>query len=109
MTVALKALRLNTAVPIRTLAVSTKRLYHSSTPRNMNSTTAAYQTSFGAEGNLGVAPKQMAQIQNLQLNDGNEIPMVLIPTYELHQVIDMQVAGIWTRDRQLQGRSQFSN
>jgi len=42
----------------------------------MNSTTASYNPSFGAEGNLGVAPKQMAQIQNLTLNDGNEIPML---------------------------------
>jgi hypothetical protein len=41
----------------------------------MNSTTAAYQTSFGAEGNLGIAPKQMSPIQNLKLNDGKEIPM----------------------------------
>ncbi|KAF4631792.1 hypothetical protein G7Y89_g6340 [Cudoniella acicularis] len=36
----------------------------------MNSTTSAYQTS------ASVSPKQMSQLNNLKLNDGNEIPMV---------------------------------
>ncbi|KAI9647221.1 hypothetical protein NHQ30_003604 [Ciborinia camelliae] len=42
----------------------------------MNSATSAYQSSFGAEGNLGIAPKQMSQLQNLKLNDESEIPML---------------------------------
>ncbi|ESZ90988.1 putative NAD/NADP-dependent indole-3-acetaldehyde reductase [Sclerotinia borealis F-4128] len=42
----------------------------------MNSATSAYQSSFGAEGNLGIAPKQMSQLQNLKLHDGTEIPML---------------------------------
>jgi len=42
----------------------------------MNSATASYNTSFGAEGNLGIAPKQMSQIQYVTLNDGNDIPML---------------------------------
>lgn len=42
----------------------------------MNSGTSAYQSSFGAEGNLGIAPKQMSQLQNLKLNDETEIPML---------------------------------
>ncbi|RDW95306.1 putative NAD indole-3-acetaldehyde reductase [Coleophoma crateriformis] len=37
----------------------------------MNSTTATYNPSTD-----GVAPKQMSQLQNLKLNDGNEIPML---------------------------------
>ncbi|KAM3078067.1 hypothetical protein ACMFMG_002631 [Clarireedia jacksonii] len=42
----------------------------------MNSATGAYQTSFGESGNLGIAPKQMSQLPNLKLNDGNEIPIL---------------------------------
>src|SRR5450432_4215935 len=42
----------------------------------MNSGTSSYNPSFGAGGNLGVAHKQMSQIPNLTLNDGNEIPLV---------------------------------
>lgn len=42
----------------------------------MNSATSAYQSSFGAEGDVGIAPKQMAQLQNLKLHDGTEIPML---------------------------------
>jgi hypothetical protein len=42
----------------------------------MNSATSSYQTSFGTSGNLGIAPKQMSQLQNLKLNDGNEIPVL---------------------------------
>ncbi|KAA8571778.1 hypothetical protein EYC84_001748 [Monilinia fructicola] len=42
----------------------------------MNSATAAYQSTFGAEGNLGIAPKQMSQLQNLKLHDGSEIPVL---------------------------------
>jgi hypothetical protein len=38
--------------------------------------TASNNHSFGAEGNLGIAPKEMSQIQNLTLNDGNGIPLV---------------------------------
>lgn len=74
MTAVFRSLRLS---PIRSLSVPSKRFFRA-TPLSMNSTTAAYQTSFGAEGNLGIAPKQMSQIQNLKLNDGNEIPMVFI-------------------------------
>ena len=73
MTVVLRTLRLTTA---RSLAVPSRRFFHSAAPLAMNSTTATYQTSFGAEGNLGIAPKQMPQLQNLKLNDENEIPMV---------------------------------
>ncbi|PQE29864.1 aldo keto reductase protein [Rutstroemia sp. NJR-2017a WRK4] len=42
----------------------------------MNSATGSYQTSFGASGNLGIAPKQMSQLPNLKLNDGTEIPIL---------------------------------
>ncbi|KAG9233138.1 putative NAD/NADP-dependent indole-3-acetaldehyde reductase [Amylocarpus encephaloides] len=42
----------------------------------MNSSTAAYQTSFADGGNGGVAPKQSSQARDLKLNDGNEIPVL---------------------------------
>ncbi|KAK6606091.1 aldo keto reductase [Botrytis cinerea] len=42
----------------------------------MNSETSAYQSSFGAEGNSGNAPKQIGQLQSLKLHDGTEIPML---------------------------------
>jgi len=53
------------------------RFFYPSTPLTMNSATSAYQTSHHPEGgNGGTAPKQMAKINLLKLNDGNEIPMV---------------------------------
>ena len=42
----------------------------------MNSETSDYQSSFGAEGNSGNAPKQIGQLQSLKLHDGTEIPML---------------------------------
>lgn len=42
----------------------------------MNSSSSTFNPSFGAEGNLGIAPKQMSGIPNLTLNDGNEIPLL---------------------------------
>lgn len=79
MTVAQRIFRLVTPpLSIRTLPIPFKRSFFKATPHFINSTTAAYQTSFGAQGNLGIAPKQMSQLQTLKLNDGNEIPMVKI-------------------------------
>jgi len=76
MTIALRAFRLTTSSSsIRTLPTLSRHFLQLA-PLVMNSGTASYQTSFGAEGNLGIAPKQMSQLQNLKLNDGNEIPMV---------------------------------
>jgi len=40
---------------------------------------SAFQTTFGKESNQGVAPKQMDQLPNLKLNDGNEIPVASPP------------------------------
>lgn len=58
-------------------ALQTPRPLHWSRVFNkMNSTTSSYNPSFGAEGNLGVAPKLMSQIPNLTLNDNNSIPLL---------------------------------
>jgi hypothetical protein len=80
MTIPFKILHFTSSAQFRIFAisVSTKRFYRAPTLA-MNSATSAFQTSFGAEGNLGIAPKQMSQIQNLKLNDENEIPMVKFP------------------------------
>ena len=76
MNLGLRTVRLSSSSSIRDLTrTPAKRFFQKSTPLAMNSTTASYQTSFGAEGNLGIAPKQMSQIPNLKLNDGKEIPM----------------------------------
>lgn len=76
MNLGLRTVRLSSSSSIKVLTrPPTTRFFQKSAPLAMNSTTAAYQTSFGAEGNLGIAPKQMSPIQNLKLNDGKEIPM----------------------------------
>ncbi|KAJ8071495.1 hypothetical protein OCU04_001815 [Sclerotinia nivalis] len=65
-------------VSFRPLIKSVYNIHFSPVPVRhiMNSATSAYQSSFGAEGNSGIAPRQMAQVQKLKLNDGNEIPML---------------------------------
>jgi hypothetical protein len=50
--------------------------YHTCGKLKFRLPTAANNNSFGAEGNLGIAPKEMSQIPNLKLNDGHEIPLV---------------------------------
>jgi len=60
----------------RPATFSARLVSQSSTKLRKNFTTATYQPSFGAEGNLGIAPKQMSKIQNLTLNDGTEIPLL---------------------------------
>jgi hypothetical protein len=42
----------------------------------MNSATTSHKSTFEAEGNAGVVSKQLIRYQNVNLNDGNEIPMV---------------------------------
>jgi hypothetical protein len=106
MTVAYRAFRLTSSpLRIKPLSVPTKR-FLSSTPLAMNSGTAAYQTSFGAEGNLGIAPKQMSQLQSLKLNDGNEIPMVTSSQPVRSTSTDSCVAGLWPGHCSIQGGCQ---
>lgn len=51
-------------------------LIHTYGKQNIKFPTVSHNHSFGAKGNLGIAPKTMSPIQNLTLNDGNEIPLV---------------------------------
>lgn len=60
---------------LRTTSLLSKSLYQKATPLTkvaMNSTTASYDNTAGS------SPKQMGFIQELKLNDGNQIPMVII-------------------------------
>jgi hypothetical protein len=76
MNLALRFFRFPASVPLRPLSTSPTRLFRTSFAPHINSTTSAYQTTFGVESNQGATPNKMAQIQNLKLPDGNEIPMV---------------------------------
>ena len=106
MTVAYRCFRLTSSpLRIRPLYVPTKR-FLSSTSVAVNSGTAAYYTSFGAEGNLGIAPKQMSQLQNLKLNNGNEIPMVTSSKPGPSTSTDSCLAGLWPGHCSIQGGCQ---
>jgi hypothetical protein len=66
----------------RTLQLTPHRSIHAYGRLHIKFPTSSPSNSFGAEGNLGIAPKTMSPIQNLTLNDGNEIPLVQHPSRE---------------------------
>jgi len=77
MTVLLRTLRSTTFHTYRSFSTTSKGLYQKSIPLSLNSTTAAFQNPHSHTNNkAGTSPKQMAAIQNLKLNDGNEIPLL---------------------------------
>jgi len=60
----------------KTLFLAPHRQLHTNRKLNIKFPTSSLSHSYGAEGNLGIAPKEMSQIQNLALSDGSEIPLV---------------------------------
>jgi hypothetical protein len=66
----------------KTLSLAPHRQLHTNRKLNIKFPTSSLSHSYGTEGNLGIAPKGMPQIQNLTLNDGNEIPLVQYPSRE---------------------------
>jgi hypothetical protein len=60
----------------------------------MNPAPTSYKTFSEAEDNAGVASKQSAGIRKVNLNDGNEIPMVSFLLYDALDIADIFSLGM---------------
>jgi hypothetical protein len=106
MIIATRTIRLARFLPSTGFAVlSNKSPCRISTPLSVNSSTAASQPS-QVDGNSAPPPKQMSQIGNLKLNDGNEIPLVShLFHFGIEQLANRWTAGLRSWDCSIQGRS----